>query len=197
MLLLLDNYDSFTWNLAQHLGELGAAPVVHRNDQLTVAEAMALEPRAIVVSPGPCTPTEAGISVALIQAAARAAVPLLGVCLGHQALGQAFGASVVRADRLMHGKTSSVTHRDPRLFAGIPDPFPVMRYHSLVVAPESVPEALEVTAWTTDRGEGGEVMALRHREAPLWGVQFHPESIGTPDGKRLLGNFLELAAVTT
>lgn len=193
MLLLLDNYDSFTWNLAQYLGELGAEPSVIRNDQITVAEAVASAPRAIVISPGPCTPTEAGISVALIQAAAEQRIPLLGVCLGHQAIGAAFGGAVVRADRLMHGKTGSVVHNDRELFAGLPDTFEVMRYHSLVVSPNGFPDVLETTAWSADREPGREIMALRHRSAPIWGVQFHPESVGTGHGKRILGNFLAAA----
>jgi|SRR5690606_32112726 anthranilate synthase component 2 len=193
MLLLLDNYDSFTWNLAQYLGELGADPWVVRNDQMSVDEALAKRPGAIVVSPGPATPTTAGISIELIRAAARQGVPLLGVCLGHQAIGEAFGGRVVRADRLMHGKVGEVTHRDAELFQGVADPLPVMRYHSLVVSAEGFPAELEITAWSTDREPGSEVMALRHRAAPIWGVQFHPESVGTPDGKRLLANFLQLA----
>ncbi len=193
MLLLLDNYDSFTWNLAQLLGELGADPTVIRNDRITTAEAIARRPAAIVVSPGPCTPAEAGISVELIRAAAGEGIPLLGVCLGHQAIGVAFGGRVIRAGRLMHGKTTEVTHRDRALFAGVPDPLTVMRYHSLVVAPEGLPADLEVTAWSRDRAPGEEIMALRHRSCPVWGVQFHPESVGTPEGKRLLMNFLGIA----
>lgn len=196
MLLLLDNYDSFTWNLAQYLGELGADPEVIRNDAISVEAALALAPGAIVISPGPATPALAGISVELIRAAANARVPLLGVCLGHQAIGEAFGARVVRADRLMHGKVSQISHCAPDLFGCLPDQFPVMRYHSLVVSPAGFPAELEVIAWTTDREEGEEIMALRHRSAPVWGVQFHPESVGTPVGKQLLGNFLRLAAAT-
>jgi anthranilate synthase component 2 len=195
MLLLLDNYDSFTWNLAQYLGELGADPVVVRNDQVSVDEVVARRPDAIVVSPGPCTPREAGIAVPLVQRAAMEGIPLLGVCLGHQAIGEAFGGAVVRADRLMHGKGGEVTHRDPDLFAGLPDPLSVMRYHSLVVSPRGFPSELEITAWSTDRGPGDEVMALRHRTAPMWGVQFHPESVGTPNGKQLLANFLRQGVV--
>ncbi len=194
MLLLLDNYDSFTWNLAQYFGELGAEPTVIRNDRITAPEALAMGPRAVVISPGPCTPTEAGISVELIRAAAGAGIPVLGVCLGHQAIGQAFGGRVVRADRLMHGKTTEVAHRDEGLFAGFGETLTVMRYHSLVVEPETMPPELEITAWSTDRPEGAEVMAIRHRGAPVWGVQFHPESVGTPDGRRLLANFLVLAS---
>jgi len=192
MLLVLDNYDSFTYNLVQYAGELGADPVVYRNDALGVDEALALEPAAIVISPGPCTPREAGISVPLVRAAAAAGVPLLGVCLGHQAIGEAFGGDVVRADRLMHGKTTMVAHTGHALFAALPSPFEVMRYHSLVVAPGTVPGELEVTAWSDDRPAGSEIMALCHRELPVYGVQFHPESVGTDHGKRILSNFLGL-----
>jgi anthranilate synthase/aminodeoxychorismate synthase-like glutamine amidotransferase len=193
MLLVLDNYDSFTYNLVQFAGELGANPVVYRNDTLSVEGVLALRPRAIVVSPGPCTPREAGISVPLIRAAAGR-VPVLGVCLGHQAIGEAFGGQVVRADRLMHGKTTPVAHRGHPLFRGIPAPFVAMRYHSLVVSPVDLPAELEVTAWSEDRPEGSEIMALCHRSLPVYGVQFHPESVGTTSGKQLLANFLELAA---
>ncbi len=196
MLLVLDNYDSFTWNLVQYCGELGAEPEVVRNDQLTPEEALARGPAAIVVSPGPCTPREAGISVSLIRAAASAGVPLLGVCLGHQAIGEAFGAEVVRADRLMHGKTSEVIHDGADLFHGLATPLSVMRYHSLVIRPDSVTPDLAVTAWTADRAEGEEIMAVRHRSAPIWGVQFHPESVATPDGKGMLSNFLRLAGIS-
>ena len=192
MLLVLDNYDSFTYNLVQYAGELGADPVVHRNDALGVEEALALEPAAIVISPGPCTPREAGISVPLVRAAAAAGVPLLGVCLGHQAIGEAFGGDVVRADRLMHGKTTMVAHTGHPLFAGLPSPFEAMRYHSLVVAPGTLPGELELTAWSDDRPAGSEIMALCHRELPIYGVQFHPESVGTDHGKRILANFLGL-----
>ncbi len=195
MLLVLDNYDSFTWNLVQYFGELGAEPEVYRNDQITVQEVLAKRPNAILVSPGPCTPTEAGISVPLVRAAAEHRIPLLGVCLGHQSIGEAFGGRVVRADRLMHGKTSELVHDGTGLFQGVAAPMPVMRYHSLVIDPPSMPAELEVTAWTTDRPAGSEVMAVQHRSAPIWGVQFHPESVATPDGKRLLVNFLALAKV--
>lgn len=195
MLLVLDNYDSFTWNLVQYFGELGANPEVVRNDQLTPADAIARGPAAIVISPGPCTPSEAGISVPLIRAAAAAGVPLLGVCLGHQAIGEAFGGRVVRADRLMHGKTSEVSHDGTDLFAGLPQPMTVMRYHSLVIEPESAPAELAVTAWTTDRGPGAEIMAVRHCDLPVWGVQFHPESVATPTGKAMLANFLGMAGI--
>jgi anthranilate synthase/aminodeoxychorismate synthase-like glutamine amidotransferase len=194
MLLVLDNYDSFTYNLVQYAGELGADPVVHRNDALGVEDALALEPAAIVISPGPCTPREAGISVPLVRAAAAAGVPLLGVCLGHQAIGEAFGGDVVRADRLMHGKTTMVAHTGHPLFDGLPSPFEAMRYHSLVVAPATLPGELAVTAWSEDRPAGSEIMALSHRELPVYGVQFHPESVATDHGKRILFNFLALAA---
>jgi anthranilate synthase/aminodeoxychorismate synthase-like glutamine amidotransferase len=193
MLLVLDNYDSFTYNLVQYAGELGAEPVVYRNDALSVEAALALRPDAIVVSPGPGTPREAGISVSLIRAAA-AQVPVLGVCLGHQAIGEAFGGRVVRADRLMHGKTTPVAHRDHPLFEGIPTPFEAMRYHSLVVSPDGLPEELEITAWSDDRAEGSEIMGLSHESLPVHGVQFHPESVGTAVGKRILANFLALAS---
>jgi anthranilate synthase/aminodeoxychorismate synthase-like glutamine amidotransferase len=191
MLLVLDNYDSFTYNLVQYAGELGADPAVYRNDALTTEEALALEPEAIVISPGPCTPDEAGISIPLIQAAAGR-VPVLGVCLGHQAVGRAFGGDVVRAERLMHGKTTMVAHDGHPLFEGIPSPVEVMRYHSLVVAPDSLPLELQTVAWSSDREPGREIMALAHRLYPVYGVQFHPESVATPHGKRLLANFLEL-----
>jgi anthranilate synthase/aminodeoxychorismate synthase-like glutamine amidotransferase len=195
MLLLLDNYDSFTYNLVQYAGELGADPVVYRNDALTPAQALALNPSAIVISPGPCTPREAGISIPLVRAAA-AEVPILGVCLGHQAIGEAFGGQVVRAERLMHGKTTSVAHTGHPLFQGIPSPVEVMRYHSLVVSPVDLPDVLEITAWSDDRPRDQEVMALCHRQFPIYGVQFHPESVATKYGKRLLANFLFLAGMT-
>jgi anthranilate phosphoribosyltransferase len=185
MILLVDNYDSFTFNLYQYLGELGTEVRVVRNDALSVDDALALEPERIVVSPGPGTPDEAGISVDLIR---RSPVPVLGVCLGHQSLAQGFGGEIVRAARLMHGKTSEIRHDGRTLFSGLPDPFTATRYHSLVVAPESVPECLEVSAWA----DGGVIMGLRHRERPLEGVQFHPESILTTAGRNLLRNFLGL-----
>jgi anthranilate synthase component 2 len=193
MLLVLDNYDSFTYNLVQYAGELGADPVVYRNDALDVERALALEPTAIVISPGPCTPREAGISVPLVRAAAGAGVPLLGVCLGHQSIGEAFGGRVVRAERLMHGKTTMVTHTGHPVFAGLPSPFEAMRYHSLVVSPDGLPGELEVTAWSADRAPGQEIMGLCHRSLPVYGVQFHPESVGTVHGKRILSNFLAAA----
>jgi anthranilate synthase/aminodeoxychorismate synthase-like glutamine amidotransferase len=191
MLLVLDNYDSFTYNLVQYAGELGAEPAVYRNDALTTEEALALQPEAIVISPGPCTPREAGISISLIQAAAGR-VPVLGVCLGHQAIGQAFGGDVIRAERLMHGKTTMIAHDGHPLFDGIPSPVEVMRYHSLVVAPDGLPRELQIIAWSSDREPGREIMALAHRTYPVYGVQFHPESVATTEGKRLLANFLEL-----
>jgi len=186
MLLLIDNYDSFTWNLAQYLGELGAEVRVERNDQITVDEIAKLRPERIVISPGPCTPNEAGISLELIARLAGQ-MPILGVCLGHQAIGQAFGGKVVRAAKVMHGKTSPILHDGRDLFLGLPNPLEATRYHSLVVERASFPAALEVSARTAD----DEIMALRHRELPVFGVQFHPESILTTDGKRLLRNFLE------
>jgi anthranilate synthase/aminodeoxychorismate synthase-like glutamine amidotransferase len=184
--LLIDNYDSFTYNLYQYLGEMDVDTTVARNDQITVDEALARRPSAIVISPGPGTPDQAGITLDLIKAAAGR-VAVLGVCLGHQALGQAFGGKVVRAPRLMHGKVSEVRHDGRTIFAGLPATFTATRYHSLVVAREGMPECLEVSAWTDD----GVVMGLRHRERPLEGVQFHPESILTSAGKQLLRNFLE------
>ena len=194
MLLVLDNYDSFTYNLVQYAGELGADPVVYRNDALTPAQVLALRPAAIVISPGPCTPAEAGISVPLVRAAAGV-VPLLGVCLGHQAIGEAFGGRVVRADRLMHGKTTMVAHTGHPLFQNIPSPVEVMRYHSLVVSPDRLPRELQVTAWSNDRSPGQEIMSLCHRTLPVYGVQFHPESVATVAGKQLLANFLALAGI--
>jgi anthranilate synthase/aminodeoxychorismate synthase-like glutamine amidotransferase len=184
--LLIDNYDSFTYNLYQYLGEMDVETTVVRNDQIAVDEAMARRPSAIVISPGPGTPDQAGITLDLIRAAAGR-VAVLGVCLGHQALGQAFGGKVVRAPRLMHGKVSEIRHDGRTIFAGLPAPFTATRYHSLVVAREGMPECLEVSAWTDD----GVVMGLRHRELPLEGVQFHPESILTTAGRQLLRNFLE------
>jgi len=192
MLFVLDNYDSFTYNLVQYLGELGAEPVVYRNDVLTVEQVLALKPTAAVLSPGPCTPGEAGILVPLVKALAGN-VPVLGVCLGHQAIGEAFGGRVVRADRLMHGKTCKVIHEQDELFDGIPSPLTGMRYHSLVVEPTSLPRDLVITAWSADRPRDAEIMAMKHRGYPIYGVQFHPESIGTEHGKRLLENFLRVA----
>src|SRR5919106_4256418 len=195
MLFVLDNYDSFTYNLVQYLGELGAEPVVYRNDQITVEGALALKPDAIVLSPGPRTPSEAGMLVPLVLAAAGR-VPILGVCLGHQAIAVAFGgpAAVVRADRLMHGKTCPVVHEDDELFDGIPSPFTAMRYHSLVADAAALPPDLMPTAWAGDQTrERAEIMAMKHRRHPVYGVQFHPESIGTQHGRLLLENFLKVA----
>jgi anthranilate synthase/aminodeoxychorismate synthase-like glutamine amidotransferase len=186
-ILMIDNYDSFTYNLVQYLGELGAELEVRRNDAIDVAAVRAMAPQAIVISPGPCTPKEAGVSVPLLREMAGE-LPILGVCLGHQCVGEAFGGKVVRAGRLMHGKTSPILHDGKNLFAGLPSPFDAMRYHSLLVAADSIPSCLEVSARTAE----GEVMGLRHRSLPIEGIQFHPESIGTPEGKRLLANFLRM-----
>ena len=194
MLFVLDNYDSFTYNLVQYLGELGEEPVVYRNDAISTAAVLELKPSAAVLSPGPCTPREAGILVPLVQALAGK-VPVLGVCLGHQGIGEAFGATVVRAPRLKHGKSCEVVHEEDELFDGIPSPFTAMRYHSLVVSPEGLPPDLVVTGRSADRprqGAGAEIMAMKHRRHPIYGVQFHPESIGTEHGKRLLENFLKV-----
>jgi anthranilate synthase component 2 len=190
MLLMIDNYDSFTWNLVQYLGELGEDVRVVRNDELSVAQIAALAPQRIVISPGPCTPNEAGVSLELITKLAGR-VPILGVCLGHQSIGQAFGGRVVRAKRIMHGKTSPIHHRGQGVFAGLPQPFEATRYHSLVVEQATLPDCLEITAWTeNDDGSLDEIMGLRHRTLPVEGVQFHPESILTLAGKDLLRNFL-------
>ena len=188
MILLIDNYDSFTFNLVHHLGDLGARCEVRRNDEITVAAALALRPEAVVISPGPCAPEQAGICLDLVQEAAGR-VPLLGVCLGHQAIGQAFGGRVVRAPAPMHGKVSPVRHENSDVFAGLPSPFDATRYHSLTVEPASFPDALVATAWTED----GVIMGLRHRQLPIYGVQFHPESIASRHGHALLANFLALA----
>jgi anthranilate synthase component 2 len=194
MLLVLDNYDSFTYNLVQYAGELGADPRVYRNDVISPDEVLALRPSAIIVSPGPGSPENAGISIPLIRAAAGV-VPILGVCLGHQAIGAAFGARITRAGRLMHGKTTWITHTDHPIFEAIPSPVEVMRYHSLLVSPEGLPDHLVITAWSSDSPDRQEIMALSHRELPVHGVQFHPESVATSQGKRLLANFLSLAQV--
>ncbi len=189
MLLLIDNYDSFTWNLVHYLGELGADVRVVRNDALDVQAAMALHPDAIVLSPGPCDPAQAGICLPLTTAAAEARIPLLGVCLGHQAIGQAFGGSVVRCHEIVHGKMGTMHHAGQGVFAGLPSPFQATRYHSLIVDRATLPASLEVTAWLED----GTIMGLRHRERPIEGVQFHPESIASEHGHALLRNFLDLA----
>ena len=190
MILVIDNYDSFTYNLVHYIAELGAEPLVRRNDSLSVDEVVAMGPQAVVLSPGPCTPNEAGICLELIARAPQT-LPILGVCLGHQAIGQAFGGDVVRARTLMHGKVSQIFHSGVGLFAGLPDPFRATRYHSLAVSRETFPASLEATAWTDD----GEIMGLQHRTRPLHGVQFHPESIATEHGHDLIANFLDLAGV--
>jgi anthranilate synthase/aminodeoxychorismate synthase-like glutamine amidotransferase len=191
MILVIDNYDSFTYNLVQYLGELGMEIEVRRNDAIDVEEIGALHPRAIVLSPGPCTPSEAGITVDAIRRWGST-IPTLGVCLGHQAIGEAYGGRVVRAERVMHGKTSHVTHPGTGLFAGLPSPLEVMRYHSLIVEASTLPACLEVVARAAD--DPREIHAFRHKEHPVHGVQFHPESVMTQDGKTLLKNFLELTA---
>ena len=191
MILVVDNYDSFTYNLVHQLAELGAPSRVLRNDKGTVEDALAMEPRAILLSPGPCTPSEAGITLELI-AQAPAELPILGVCLGHQAIGQAFGGEVVRAKTLMHGKTSPIRHNDQGLFRSLANPFIATRYHSLAVERSTLPEELVVTAWTDD----GEIMGLQHRERPIHGVQFHPESFATRGGYDILANFMRLAGMS-
>lgn len=190
MLLVLDNYDSFTYNLVQYLGELGESPVVKRNDEITVDDIGTMGVTRMVISPGPCTPSEAGITVPAIRRWGKS-IPMLGVCLGHQAVGEAYGGKVVRAGRLMHGKTSRITHGGKGLFKDVPSPLEVMRYHSLVVETESLPADLEVLARATD--DSTEIHAVKHRQHPVWGVQFHPESILTQHGKDILRNFLTLS----
>jgi anthranilate synthase/aminodeoxychorismate synthase-like glutamine amidotransferase len=191
MVFVLDNYDSFTYNLVQYLGELGAEVVVKRNNRITVAEVEALHPDRILVSPGPCTPQEAGISIDLIRHFAGR-VPLLGVCLGHQALGAAYGGQVVRAPFLMHGKTSEIAHDSRTIYAGVCSPFTATRYHSLIVSEQGLPAELEISAYTTEPDGSHTIMGLRHRRFPLEGVQFHPESVLTTEGKKLIRNFLEM-----
>jgi anthranilate synthase component 2 len=188
MILVIDNYDSFTYNLVHYLNELGAETEVHRNDALSVQDALALRADGVLLSPGPCTPNEAGICLALL-AGAPDDLPIFGVCLGHQAIGQAYGGDVVRAKELMHGKTSQIHHTNTGVFEGLPNPFTATRYHSLAVKRETLPADLEVTAWTED----GEIMGLQHKTRPVYGVQFHPESIATEGGHDLLANFLRLA----
>lgn len=196
MLLLIDNYDSFTFNLVHFLGDLGARCEVWRNDKISVEAVLAKQPEAIVLSPGPCTPNEAGICLDLIAAAAGK-VPVLGVCLGHQAIGQAFGGQVVRAPVPMHGKLSAVSHAGTDIFENLPNPFQATRYHSLIVARDNLPDTLVPTAWTEDGPEGkGIIMGMRHRSLPIFGVQFHPESIASECGHQLLGNFLAIARGT-
>jgi anthranilate synthase component II len=191
MLLLIDNYDSFTYNLVHYLGELGADVLVHRNDALDVQAALALDPSAIVLSPGPCDPAQAGICLGLTAAAAEAGIPLLGVCLGHQTIGEAFGGRVVRCHEIVHGKMGVMHHSGQGVFSGLPSPFLATRYHSLIVERESLPDCLEVTSWLSD----GTIMGLRHRDLPIEGVQFHPESIASEHGHTLLRNFLRTARV--
>ena len=191
MILVIDNYDSFTFNLVQYLGELGAEMDVRRNDELTVEEIEAMAPERIVISPGPCTPSEAGVSVDVIRRLGPT-TPILGVCLGHQSIGAAYGGDVVRAGRVMHGKTSPIRHTASGIFAGVPTPLTVARYHSLVIEPSTLPAELEAIAWTDEPGWESEIQAVRHREHPVWGVQFHPESIASQGGKDILRNFLEL-----
>lgn len=192
MILIIDNYDSFTWNLAQALGELGAEPLVRRNDEVTVDEAESLQPEAVVVSPGPCTPAEAGVSVELIRRLSGR-IPILGVCLGHQAVGAAFGGAVVRAPRVMHGKLSAIEHTGEGIFEGLPARFSATRYHSLVVSEERLPPALSIVAWSEELDGRRVIQGLKHRAHETWGVQFHPESIQTEVGPVILGNFLRRA----
>lgn len=187
MLLIIDNYDSFTYNLVQYFGELGAEMKIIRNDAMDLEQIKALKPSRICVSPGPCTPNEAGVSCAVIEALG-ASTPILGVCLGHQSIGQVYGGDVVRAERLMHGKTSPIHHKSTSVFRGLSNPFEATRYHSLIVKRETLPDCLDITAWTAE----GEIMGLAHKEHPVHGVQFHPESILTQEGKQLLQNFLEM-----
>ena len=192
MLLVIDNYDSFTFNLVQFLGDLGADPIVVRNDQRSIDELVALGPERVVVSPGPCTPSQAGVSVEAFRRLGGAGVPVIGVCLGHQSLGEAFGGRTIRARRIMHGKTGSIRHTGDDLFHDVPSPFEVVRYHSLVTDPAALPDVLEPVAWSTAGEDDGEIQAMRHRELPLWGVQFHPESLFGEHGRRILANFLDV-----
>ena len=187
MILMIDNYDSFTYNLVQYFGELGADLIVYRNDKISISQVNKLDPEKIIISPGPCTPNEAGISCQLIRDYSGR-VPILGVCLGHQCIGQVFGGNIVRANRLMHGKTSPIYHKNREIFQGLPSPFDATRYHSLIIQNESLPDCLELTAWTDQE----EIMGIQHKEMSIYGVQFHPESILTIEGKKLLGNFLSV-----
>lgn len=192
MLLMIDNYDSFTWNLVQYFGELGTQVEVHRNDEITIADIEKLNPGRIVISPGPCTPNEAGIAMATIRRF-KGELPILGVCLGHQCIGQVFGGKVVRARQVMHGKTSPIYHNNQGVFAGLPNPVTTTRYHSLIIEKESLPDCLEVTAWTQfDDGRADEIMGVCHKTLPVAGVQFHPESIMTDQGHDMLANFLNI-----
>lgn len=193
MLLVIDNFDSFTFNLVQYFGQLGVEQKVLRNDEIDGAGVVALKPERILLSPGPCSPTEAGCSLDVVRAAAGSGIPLLGVCLGHQSIGQHFGGRVIRAERLMHGKTSPIQHDGKEIFEGLPDPFEATRYHSLIIERSSLPESLEVTAETAE----GEIMGLRHKTLPIWGVQFHPESKATDHGLALLRNFLRLSPASS
>jgi anthranilate synthase component II len=192
MILVIDNYDSFTWNLVQLVGELGAEPVVRRNDEVSVEEIEALAPERIIISPGPCTPQQAGVSIEVVRRLGPV-TPLLGVCLGHQAVGAAFGGRVVRARRVMHGKVSPIRHSGVGLFRGLPEQFEATRYHSLILDRAGLPDELEVVAWTAERGWEDEIQAVRHRTHPVWGVQFHPESIASEGGRELLRSFLASA----
>ena len=187
MVLMIDNYDSFTYNLVQYFGELGADLAIYRNDKISISQVNKLDPEKIIISPGPCTPNEAGISCQLIRDYAGR-VPILGVCLGHQCIGQVFGGNIVRANRLMHGKTSPIYHKNREIFQGLPSPFDATRYHSLIIQNDSLPDCLELTAWTDEE----EIMGIQHKEMSIYGVQFHPESILTIEGKKLLGNFLSV-----
>jgi len=193
VVFVLDNYDSFTYNLVQYLGELGAEVEVRRNDQVSLAEIETLGPERVVISPGPCTPQDAGISIDLVRQFAGK-IPLLGVCLGHQAIGAAFGGQVVRAKNLMHGKTSQVEHDGKTIFRGLHSPMTATRYHSLIVAEDDLPKELEVSAWTTEKDGSRTIMGVRHKKVPVEGVQFHPESVLTSEGKKLMGNFLKIAS---
>tara|TARA_B100001996_G_C18528319_1_gene542000 strand:- start:250 stop:822 length:573 start_codon:yes stop_codon:yes gene_type:complete len=190
MILIIDNYDSFTYNIVQYLGELGAELLVHRNDELNIEDIKKIEPKKIIISPGPCTPNEAGISIDVIQEFHKS-LPILGICLGHQSIGQAFGGRIISAKKIMHGKTSSIIHDGSEIFKGVSDPFVATRYHSLVVEKSSLPDCLKIIAWTNNK-EDDEIMAIRHIDYPVYGLQFHPESILTKSGHQLLKNFLEI-----
>ena len=189
MILMIDNYDSFTFNIVQYLGQMGEEVQVYRNDKITLSDIQKLKPRAVFLSPGPCTPKEAGVTVDVVREFHKT-LPIFGICLGHQSIGYALGGDIVRAERIMHGKVSPIHHDGKTIFAGLPNPFTAGRYHSLIVRPETLPDCLEVTATTAD----GEIMGLRHREYPVEGIQFHPESVLTPQGKRIIRNFLKLTS---